>query len=1072
MSFVHLHVHSEYSLLDGLARIPQLIEKAKENNMSALALTDHGAMYGSFHFYIEAMHAGIKPIIGFEAYKAPGSRKEPADKGEKNNFHLTLLAKSYEGYKNLIKLTTHAHLEGFYYKPRIDFALLKKYSQDVIAFSGCQNGEIPSALKDNQTKKAESLLKKYLDIFGKNFYIEIQRIPGLDDLEDMNSQLINLSQKFNVPLVATNDVHYINKEDAYAQDVLVCIQTGHTVYEDDRMSMADTPEFYFKTEKEMRGLFTDIPEAIDNTQKIADSINIDIPYGKLIFPTYTLPKNKTAEEHLTDLVFKKAKERIEITKKEEERLIYELGIINTKGYAPYFLIVQDFINWAKNEGIGVGPGRGSVAGSLAAFCLRITDINPLDYDVPFERFLNPERPTPPDIDVDFADVQRDRVIEYVTEKYGKEKVAQIITFGRMEAKMAVRDVARALGLSYSQGDRISKMIPQGKQGFNIPLKQALDESPPLKLAYDRESDTKKVIDIAMKLEGIARHASTHAAGVMIADKDLTEYVPLQKESKHGKIVTQYDMYCLDLNAVSNNEGVGLIKFDFLGLRNLTIIDNAIKYVEQRTGKKIDIHDIPLNDPKTYKLLSEGKTIGVFQLESRGMQKLAKDLKPTKLTDITAMVALYRPGPMELIPSFIKGKKNPKSVTYLHPDLKPVLRETYGVLVYQEQVMAIANSFAGYTMSEADGLRMAMGKKKKKLMEIHHKKFVENAAEKGYDKALAERIFSFMEKFAAYGFNKPHSASYALIAYWTAYMKANYPVEYMAALLSAELQGSAGAQKEAKVFQAIEEAKSMDIAVLSPDINASEEDFSAEGDSIRFGLGAVKNVGGAAVESIIEARKKNAFIGLRDFLTRVDVSKVNKRTVENLIKVGAFDAFGTRKSLLEYYPHALSESVSKKKQIDSGQFGLFSQKSVEKLKDDVLPDEEYSENELIMLEKEVLGFSLNRNQLKQYASLIDKKVQKKLGEISHDDVGKTYIMAGSISQIKNVVTKKAQQKMAFVTMYDETGSAECIVFPKIYAKTHSVWDENTAVLFKGKIDERDDGILIIVEKAIDLSKILD
>jgi DNA polymerase III subunit alpha len=1071
MGFVHLHVHSEYSLLDGLSRIPQLIEKAVENKMTAVALTDHGAMYGAFRFYIEAQKAGIKPIVGMEAYKAPGHRSERgAEEGEKNSYHLTLLAKNFAGYKNLLKLTSYAHIEGFYYKPRLDFELLEKYSEGIICLSGCLNGEVSSALKNNQHAKAEKLLQKYHSIFKENYYIELQRAPGIEGQEEINQALIKFSRKYNIPLVATCDVHYLNKDDAYAQDVLVCIQTGRTVYEEDRMSMLDTPEFYFKSEAEMRDLFRDLPEAIDNTQKIADSVDIQIPYGELIFPKFDLPDGKSAPDHLRELTYERAKERLgTISKVAQERIDYELGIIIQKGYAPYFLIVQDFINWAKDHKIGVGPGRGSGAGSLVAYSLRITDINPLDYDVPFERFLNPERPSPPDFDVDFADVKRDQVIDYVTKKYGKDRVAQIITFGRMEARMAVRDVARALGMAYSQGDRIAKMIPEGKQGFAMKLTQALEESPTLKHAYNTEDDIRKVYDIALKLEGIARHSSTHAAGVMIGDKDLTEYVPLQMEAKHGKIVTQYDMYCLDLNAASNNEGVGLIKFDFLGLRNLTIIDNAVQFVKQRTGTEIVINDVPLDDKKTYKLLSEGKTIGVFQLESRGMQKLAKDLQPSKLTDVSAMVALYRPGPMEMIPVFLKGKKNAKSIRYLHPDLKQVLEETYGIFVYQEQVMKVANLFAGYTMSEADGFRKAMGKKKPELMKKEKVKFFAGAKEKGYDEKMIDTLYSSIEKFAAYGFNKPHAVSYAVIAYWTAYMKANYPVEYMASLLTADLQGGAGAQREAKVFQAIEEAKSMGLEVLPPHINHSVLDFSIEGEAIRFGMSAIKSLGKAAIESIIEARKEAPFIGLRDFISRVDTSKVNKRTIENLIKTGAFDSFGTRKALLAYYPQALVDAQSRKKQVESGQYDLFGQENIELLTDEKLSDEEFTENELVLIEKEVFGFSINRNLLKQYSSIINKKVQKKLGEIGPEDVGKTFVMAGSISLVKNVVTKKDNKPMAFVTVYDETGSVDCIIFPKTYATSARIWQENTAILFKGKIDERDEGISIIMEKAIDLSK---
>lgn len=1068
MAFTHLHVHSEYSLLDGLAKIDDLVAKAKRNKMDAIALTDHGAMYGIFRFFLAAKKAGIKPIIGIEAYKAAGSISEK-DENSRERFHLTLLAKDLEGYRNLMKLTSKAHLDGYYYKPRVDFDLLKKHSKGVIALSGCLNGEIPSALKNGQKKKAEKLLKKYLDIFKDDFYLEIQRIPGIDILDTVNNELLALSKKYDVEVVATNDVHYLRKKDAYAHDVLLCIQTGHTIYEDDRpLSMIDTPEFYLKTEKEMRGLFLDLPEAIENTQKVADKCNVEIPYGEWILPLYPIPKGETAEEHLEKMVQEKAKERIENTKFEQDRLKYELDIICSKGYATYFLIVQDFINWAKDNEIGVGPGRGSVAGSLVAYVLSITDINPLEYDVPFERFLNPERPTPPDIDVDFADIHRDKVLEYVTNKYGKEKVAQIITFGRMEAKMVVRDVARAMGMSYSQGDRISKMIPQGKQGFNVSLEQALEESPQLKLAYSQDEEIKRVIDVGMILEGIARHASVHAAGVMIADKDLTDYVPLQQESRGDKIITQFDMYCLDLNAVSNNEAVGLIKFDFLGLRNLTILENAIKLHEEQTGEKVDIHKISLEDKKTYDLLAQGKTIGVFQLESRGMRRLAKDLKPSRMTDITAMVALFRPGPMDLIPSFIKGKRNPSSVKYLHPDLKPILEETYGVLVYQEQVMAIANQIAGYTMSEADGFRMAMGKKKKSLMKKERIKFTKQALERGYSEKLVGQLFDFIEKFAAYGFNKPHSVSYALIAYWTAYMKANYPVEYMASFLTAEVHGTSGSIREAKVFQALEECKSMGIKVEIPKINTSKVDFAVVDGKITFGLSAVKNVGQSAISSIIEARKEHTFVGLKDFLTRVDVSKVNKRAVENLVKAGAFDDFGSRQELLDYYPQALKDAQDVRKQRESGQFGLFQDGETTYAPDAPLRRLETSTRDIISMEKEALGFALSANPLDEYKDVIERKVTKRIGELTLDDAKKEFIFAGTISASKVVVTKKTNKKMAFVTLFDQTGTSEIVVFPKVYSVTRSLWDEGGSVLLKGKVDERDDGMTIIVEKAVDLA----
>ncbi|OGK15314.1 DNA polymerase III subunit alpha [Candidatus Roizmanbacteria bacterium RIFCSPLOWO2_02_FULL_37_19] len=1069
MSFVHLHVHSEYSLLDGLTKIEDLLEKVKNEGMNSVALTDHGAMYGAFRFYIEAKKRGIKPIIGLEAYKAEASRFDKNKKLGNDQFHLTLLAKNLEGYKNLMRLTTLAHLEGYYYKPRIDFELLEEHHEGIIALSGCLNAEIPSALRDGQKDKAEKLLKRYVDIFGEDFYIEIQRIPGIDELDDINNQLIHLSRKYSIPIVATNDVHYLDKDDAYAQEVLLCIQTSHTIYEDRPLTMINTPEFYFKTEKEMQGLFLDLPEAIENSQKIADMCDVDVPHGKWILPIYPLPEEESPEEHLREMVKERTEKRLQITEEAKIRLEYELNIICTKGYATYFLIVQDFVNWAKKNGIAVGPGRGSVAGSLVAYVLAISDINPLDYNVPFERFLNPDRPTPPDIDIDFADKRRDEVLAYVTNKYGGDKVAQIITFGRMEARLAVRDVARALGLPYSQGDRIAKMMPQGKQGFAITIDKALEESSTLKLAYAQEEDVKKVLDIARKLEGVARHSSVHAAGVIIADKALLEYVPLQREAKAGKIITQYDMYCLDLNAVSNNEAVGLMKIDILGLRNLTIIEDALAFVEKKLHKHIDIHNISLDDEKTYKLISDGRTIGVFQLESRGMRRLAKDLKPSKLSDITAMVALYRPGPMDLIPSFLKGKKSERSIRYLHKDLVSVLQETYGVLVYQEQVMEIAHKIAGYSMSEADALRMAMGKKKKALMRKERMKFIERAVSQGYTKKLAEQIFNFIEKFAAYGFNKPHSASYALIAYWTAFMKANYPVEYMTALLTAELQGAAGAQREAKMFQAIEECRSMEINVLPPDINKSEYDFSIEKESIRFGLSAIKNVGKSAIESMLEARSQNIFIGLRDFLSRVDVRRVNKKTVESLIKSGAFDSFGTRASLLTYYPKALNEASSQKKQVESGQYDLFGAKRDQRLSDSDLENiQEFSEDELLLMEKEVIGFTISTNPLSQYHDIIARKVTKKIGEISEDDIGSTHIIAGNISQVRKVTTKKGNNRMAFVSVFDETGSVDTVVFPKIYASTKNIWIENTTVLLKGRINERGDGLTIVVDNVIDLA----
>lgn len=1071
MSFVHLHNHTEYSFLDGMCRIDDALEKAKSLGMPALAITDHGGLYGAFKFFIKAKEQGIKPIIGVEAYKAKNSRFDKQPGLDRDQNHLLLLAKNQVGYKNLLKLVTLSHLEGFYYKPRVDFEILEKYREGLIALSGCLHGEINELLLSNQNTEAEKVAKKYNDIFADNFYLEIQRHPKSEGLKKVNEQLIKLSRKLGVPVVATNDNHYLNPEDAYAQEVLLCIQTQRTIIEKNRpLSMFDDPDYYFKSPAEMKGLFLDLPEAIDNTLKITEECNLEIDYGKFILPAFKTPNNEGPDDYLKQLVYERLG-RIEGYKKEDvkKRVDYELSVIAKRGYSTYFLIVQDFVNWAKNNKVAVGPGRGSVAGSLVAYSLGITDINPLEYTLPFERFLNPERPTPPDIDIDFADIRRDDVMDYVRKKYGESKVAQIITFGTMEARLAVRDVTRALGFSYAQGDRLAKMIPPGKQGFPMSIAQALEESTALKFAYQTETDTKKIVDIARKLEGLPRHVSTHAAGVVISDKDLTEYVPLQREAKEGKIITQYDMYSLDLNAVSNNKAIGLMKMDFLGLRNLTILEQALALVEKWTKKKVDIHTVPLDNIKTYELISRGENIGVFQLESSGMRRLAKDLKPEKISDVIAMVALFRPGPMELIPSFIEGKNGTRKIRYLHPDLKPILEETYGVLVYQEQIMEIANKLAGYTMSQADNLRMAMGKKKKTLMKIEQEKFINGCIKRGYSKILAERIFNFIEKFAAYGFNKPHSASYALIAYWTAYVKANYPVEFMTALFSAELQGVAGPQREIKMAQTVEECRRMKIKILPPDINKSDYNFKIEGHGIRFGLSAIKNVGHSAIESVIQARKVGEFTSFRDFLYRVDLRKVNKRTVESLVKAGAMSQFGNRATLLTYYPSAVSDIASLKTEFDKGQFGLFSQDtSYKNLKDNFEKIEDFSEEQIFGMEREVIGFLIDKNPLEKFKAVIAKRASKKIGEITQDDVNKVLILAGIISAKKAIKTKKDNSDMAFITVFDETGSIETVVFPSIYRRLSELLFINQVIMLKGKVTDRENKLSIVMENAALLS----
>ncbi len=1068
--FVHLHVHSEYSLLDGLVKIPQLLAKAKSYGMKALALTDHGAMYGAFKFYLQAKDLGIKPIIGLEAYVAKRSRFDKEVNIDHDRYHLILLAKNLKGYKNLIKLTTKAHLEGFYYKPRIDSQLLEEYAEGLIALSACLEGEIPSYLKQNEDEKAEKKIKEYLEIFGEgNFYLELQHHLNIPLQDLVNKKLVVLSRKLGVPLVATNDVHYLEKEDAEAHEILLCIQTQRSILEKNRpLSMINSPDFYFRSPQEMQGIFIQYPESITNTLEIAQKCNLEIPYGTWILPHFPVPDNQSAETYLRKLTYEKAQDRFAVLTDEiKKRIDYELNIIIKKGFATYFLIVADFVNWAKQQGIRVGPGRGSVAGSLVAYILKITSLNPLIHNLPFERFLNPDRPSPPDIDLDFADDRRDEVIAYVTQKYGEEKVAQIITFGTMEARAAVRDVGRALGMPYSQPDRIAKMIPPGMQGFAMTIDRALKLSADLAHAYHTEEDTRRLLNLARKLEGVARHASTHAAGVVIADQNLTEYSPLQREVKGNRIITQYDMYSLDLNAAADGRAIGLLKMDFLGLRNLTILQNAINLVKKNKGIDIDLSAIPLDDPKVYKLIQSGQTTGVFQLESSGMKRLARDLKPSKFSDISAMVALFRPGPMDWINDFIKAKENPKKIHYPHADLKPILAETYGIAVYQEQCMEIANKMAGYSMAEADGLRKAIGKKKPELMRKEKNKFIKGCLKQGYSQKVAEKIFSLIEQFVGYGFNKAHSASYALIAYQTAYMKANYPIEFMTALLSAESQASSGPIRSEKLAQAVEECKRMGIELLPPHINYSGVDFEIEKGQdgqqrIRFGLSAVKNVGAAAISSIMSARQRGFFTSLTDFCSRVDTQKVNKKVLESLIKVGAFNDFGRRTAMLSALSDILVLAQKQKRKEVSGQFSLFEESQTSNLVDH-LPDlPEFSQREILNFEKELLGFYLTSHPMLPLLKNLGKVTDYQIADLD-PNVKKILKIGGVITKVRRIITKNNNSEMAFVRIEDLTGSIELVIFPSIFAKTRSIWQENQVVLVAGKLDFRNERLSFIVDK---------
>ena len=1068
--FVHLHTHTEYSLLDGLAKIKDLMARTRELGMKSLAITDHGAMYGVIKFFLAAREAGIKPIIGVEAYQAARSRLEKQNGADNDQHHLLLLAKNNSGYHNLMKLVSHAHLEGYYYKPRIDLEILREHSEGLICLSGCLNGQVPSLLLNRQEETAEKKAREFLEIFGQDYYFELQKHPNIPEQDSVNEKMIGLSRKLGVPLVATNDIHYIMPDDAYTQEILLCIQTQHTMLESKRpLSMLNSPDFYMKSREEMKGLFIQYPEAIENTVKIAEKCNVEIELGKWILPQFEVPEGETAETFLRKTALEGMRQRYSEMREElKKRLDYELNIITVKGYSTYFLIVADFVNWAKRQGIGVGPGRGSAAGSLVAYSTGITELDPIRHSLPFERFLNPDRPSPPDIDLDFADTRRDEVIAYVTEKYGNDRVAQIITFGTMEARAAIRDVGRALGMPYAQPDRIAKLIPPGAQGFPMTIDKAVQTQPELSQAYQNEPETKKLIDQARKLEGVARHASVHAAGVVISDKKLTEYTPLQRETKGQRIITQYDMYCLDLNA-AEGKAVGLLKMDLLGLRNLTILENAIRFVKATKNIEIDLSVLALNDPAVYTLISSGETTGIFQMESAGMRRLARDLKPTKFTDISAMVALFRPGPMEWIPTFIEAKENPRKIKYLHPDLKPILAETYGIAVYQEQCMQIANKMAGYSMVEADKLRMAIGKKKREVMKKEKEKFIKGCSSRGLSVSMAENIFSLIEKFVGYGFNKAHSASYALIAYQTAYMKQKYPVEFMTAVLAAESRGASGPSRDEKIAQAILECRRMKINLMSPNINKSDVEFKIEAEKddkseIRFGLSAIKNVGTAAIDSILAAREKDGdFKSFTDFIKRVDLSKVNRKTVESLIKAGAMDQFGKRASLLAAFSEIIERVHKGQEKKDQGQVSLFEVSESEEIID-VFPEmEELSKEELLLFEKQFLGFYITEHPLTNQINDLEKRVSHRLNMLA-SEVKSTVVIGGIVTQVKKITTRQGGQEMAFVKIDDFTGSIELVVFPTVYERTKFTWVTDKVVLVKGKVSEKDERLAVLVDDA--------
>ena len=1043
--FVHLHLHTQYSLLDGACQLDRLIAKAKEYRMPALAMTDHGNLFGAVDFYAQASKEGIKPIIGCELYMAPGSRFErtPQDGQYEGANHITLLCRDLVGYKNLIKLVTAGYLEGFYYKPRIDRELFAQHGQGLVVLSGCLNSELGHALLDKDEAKAAQIAKFYLDAVGKeNYYLEIQD-HGLEDQRTMTRGVLPLAKRLGIPVVASNDVHYLNASDHKAHEILLCVQTGKTLRDADRWRFS-SQQFYLKSPLEMQALFSEVPEALRNTIAIAERCNLELTFGKIRLPKYAVPDGYTLDSYLRKLAEEGLRKRYgEPDAEALDRLNRELEVIKKMGFAGYFLVVWDFISYARSRGIPVGPGRGSAAGSLVAYSLAITNIDPLRYGLLFERFLNPERISMPDMDIDFCDERRDEVIAYVRNKYGAENVSQIITFGTLGAKAVIRDVARAMGMTYAEGDKIAKMVPNT---LNISLDEAVKDSAPLKQAIENQPGVAELIETAKVLEGLTRHASTHAAGVVISSEPLTEHVPLYKGAK-GEITTQYAMTAI--------EKIGLLKMDFLGLRTLSVIANSVKLIGQSRRVTVDVDTIPHDDPAAFHLLGEAKTFGVFQLESSGMRDLLRQLRPGRIEDVVALVAMYRPGPMEQIPKFIERKHGRTKVEYEHPLMEAILKETYGIMVYQEQVMRIASDLAGFSMGEADILRRAMGKKSPELMAEQRKKFVDGALARGVSEKKADKIFSLMEQFAGYGFNKSHAAAYAIIAYQTAYLKANYPVEFMAALLTSETSDTD------KIVKYIEECRTMGIEVLPPDVNESSSDFTVVGDKIRFGLVAVKNVGETAIQSILAARTgEGRFRDLFDFCERVDLRLVNKRVVEALIKCGAFDSVGAKRAqLMAVLDKAMEAAASTQRDRARGQVSLLdvlSPTGTGHRASPAMPDlPEWDRLQLLATEKETLGFYITGHPLAEHRGLLAKYATTPAEELSNLQDKATVRVGAIVTAVKEISTKSGD-RMAFVTLEDLTGSVEAVVFPDVYRSSMLHLAKDSAVLVKGQVDLAEDG----------------
>jgi DNA polymerase-3 subunit alpha len=1062
--FVHLHVHTEYSLLDGAGRVGKLVERAKDLGMKSVAITDHGVMYGVVDFYKKAKSCGIKPIIGCEVYVAPRAMKDRDPRQDSSQYHLVLLAKNQEGYNNLIKLVSMGFTEGFYYKPRVDIAVLEEHSEGLVALSACLAGEIPNLLMNGNYEKAKEAALRYRDIFGEeNFYLEVQD-HGIQEQVLVNQEVVRLSKETGIPLVATNDVHYVERDDSRAHDILLCIQTGKTVEDSVRLKFTGE-EFYLKSQEEMYELFKYIPEAIENTNKVADMCNMDFIFGQVHLPSFEVPEGYTSDSYLRYLCFEGLKQKYkEITAEVEERAEYELSVISRMGYADYYLIVWDYVKFAKDNGIMVGPGRGSGAGSIVAYCVGITNIDPLKYNLIFERFLNPERISMPDFDVDFCYERRQEVIDYVIEKYGKGRVAQIITFGTMAARGAIRDVGRALNIPYSQVDLIAKKIPFE---LGMTISRALEVSPELSRIYEEDDTIKQLLDMSMSVEGMPRHSSTHAAGVVISKKNVTEYVPLQ--TNDDVVTTQFTMGTL--------EELGLLKMDFLGLRTLTVIRDTVDIIRDKGLEVPDVDNLNYDEQKVYKMISDGETYGVFQLESKGMTQFMKELKPSSLEDIIAGVSLYRPGPMDQIPRYIKNKNNPELVKYLHPKLEEILKVTYGCVIYQEQVMQVFRELGGYSLGRSDLVRRVMSKKKVDVMAMERTNFINGIVEgdkiivpgcvrNGIDADIASHIFDELAEFAKYGFNKSHAAAYAIIAYQTAWLKCFYPVEFTAALITSVMGVSS------KVAEYIMHSKNLNIEVLPPDINESFIKFTVSENNIRFGLAAVKNVGINAIASIIRGREeKGSFKSLYDFLNKVDLSLLNKRAVESLIKCGAFDSLGAKRSQMLAVHEKLMDGVQEQKKRNvEGQLSLFDTiETTETLEQNIYPNiEEYPQNMLLSMEKEMLGLYVSGHPLLEYKDILNKRtsmttadlikhsdeeeVEKDIEDLSLD--GQKVIMGGIFASIKQKSTKN-NAMMAFAQLEDLYGTIEVIIFPKTYEENLSYIKPDSIVLIEGRVSQRED-----------------